>query len=194
MSILTGSIVTKDENANRIIRLLAFHFNNVTNNEEHCLLASDSETNNMTSAFKVTNTSKDYGEYSWNNLDAQLYYSTISTVLNAVKKCKLLKNGNVPKKSKIQVESAVSAHGIILTYTGKVKAYNFTVSKRQKDNTYTFISIDGDDGTVIQLNLLTDVTKINGIINLIPQIPFVRTKYIDKTKIEDVVITNIDYC
>lgn len=185
MSILNGYIITKDEQGNQITRTLFFKQYTYINKEEQSLVVVDSN-NQAVSAFKEETAVQCYKEYNWNNLEAQKYYNIINTCLTAVRKCKLLKNGKAPKKSKTQVESSVSTYGIVLNYSGKIKAYEFAISKQQMGGDFTSIQIDGDDATIIKLQILSNQADITHINSLIEQIKFVETANIDKTKILDV--------
>lgn len=154
--------------------------------EEQVLLLFEPTNLTLLSAFKTKTTSQAYNEYCWNNHDAQSVFGILSQCLGAVAKCKLLKNGKAPKKSKVQVNSSISAHGIVLNYSGKVKAYEFAISKQQSSSTYTTVDITGDDASRIVLQLEASMDTINNVNNLIGQVPFVETLAQDKTKIADV--------
>lgn len=186
MNVLSGYVITKDEHGEQITRKLMLRQLSALGQEEQILLAFEPESMTLTTAFKTSTTAQAYKEYCWNNHDGQLYFSIINQCLTAVAKCKLLKNGKAPKRSKIQVESSVSAHGIVLNYTGKIKAYQFAVSKQHSGSMYTVIDITGDDATRIVLQILNDMNTVANVNTLIEQLPFVETVCQDKTRISDV--------
>lgn len=186
MSLLNGYIISKDAQGNQITRKLMLRQQTALGQEEQVLLLFEPTNLTLLSAFKTKMTSQAYNEYCWNNHDAQSVFQILSQCLGAVAKCKLLKNGKVPKKSKVQVNSSISAYGIVLNYSGKVKAYEFAISKQQSSSTYTTVDITGDDASRIVLQLEASMDTINNVNNLIGQVPFVETLTQDKTKIADV--------
>ena len=192
MNVLSGYVVMKDEQGAQVTRKLMYRHNASLGKEEHILLAFEPDTMTLVSAFKTETTPQFYKEYCWNNHDAQLYFGVLSQCVSAVSKCKLLKNGKAPKRSKIQVESSVSAHGIVLNYSGKIKAYEFAISRQHTGAVYTNIDITGDDASRIVLQLLTDANMVNNVNTLISQLPFVETVNQDKTKINDIEATEED--
>lgn len=186
MTILNGYIITKDDQNNQITRKLMFRQNSSIGFDEQVFLVFEPEKMTLVSAFKTTNTAQTYSEACLYNHDAQKMFSILNQSLSSVSKCKLLKNGKASKKSKVQVMSSVSSQGIVLNYFGKVKAYEFAVSKLQKNGAYTTIDITGDDATRMQLQTLSDAMTINYVNDMIKQLPFVETLSQDKTKITDV--------
>lgn len=190
MQTLSGYIITKNEQDEQITLRLMYRRLLGLGSEEQILLAFEPTNMTLVSAFKTLTSPQTYKEYCWNNHDARLYYGILGQCLTAVAKCKLLKNNKAPKRSKIQVDSSVSAHGIVLNYTGKIKAYEFAISKQQLKGLYTNIDITGDDASRISLQVLTDTAMINNVDNLIEQLPFVETLNQDKTVINDVEATD----
>lgn len=186
MNVLNGYVINKDEQGNQITRKMMLRQNTGMGQDEQVLLLLDPNTLSALSAFKTNTTPQIYDEYCWNNHDAQLVYGILNQCFGAVAKCKLLKNGKAPKKSKVQVNSSVSAHGIVLNYSGKVKAYDFAISKLHTNSIITTVDITGDDATRIVLQVVNDNTLITNVNTLIQQIPFVRTLSQDKTHIADV--------
>lgn len=186
MGVLSGYIITKDEQGTQVTRKLVFSHMSRLGYEEQLLLAFNPDDMTLLSAFKTETTAQYYKENCWNNHEAQLYFGVLNQSLNAVNKCKLLKNGQAPKRSKIQVYSSVSAQGIVLNYTGKVKAYEFAVSKQQQTSQFITVDITGDDATRIVLQMMTDAKMLNDLNALIVQIPFVEVTNHDKTRIADI--------
>ena len=184
MSTLAGYIVLKDAQGSMTTKPLIFKHTSGMNGTEQILLVQDTGTNQISSAFKKLSTPQSYNEYNFINLEAQQFNGIIDSCLSAVTKCKLLKNGKAPKRSKTQVQSSISAQGIVLNYTGKAKAYEFNISKLQLNGSITNIIIDGDDGSRIVLG--PHNLRQADIDNVIHQIKFVETLNIDKTKMNDV--------
>lgn len=189
MNLLFGHLILNPKQGEQIKRTLVYRRNITSAQSEYVLLSCEIPTNNLLSAYKKTETTTTLSEFCWNNKDAADYYSILSVVLSSVNKCKLLKNGKAPKKSKIQVESRATANGNVLVYTGTVKSYTFTVMKSQIADVIYSVTISGSDG--LELTLQTGLLKGNAegeakLHAIIDNMQFVNTNSVDKTKITDI--------
>lgn len=189
MNLLFGHLILNPKQGEQIKRTLVYRRNITSAQSEYVLLSCEIPTNNLLSAYKKTETTTTLSEFCWNNKDAADYYSILAVVLSSVNKCKLLKNGKAPKKSKIQVESRATANGNVLVYTGTVKSYTFTVMKSQIADVIYSVTISGSDG--LELTLQTGLLKGNAegeakLHAIIDSMQFVNTNSIDKTKITDI--------
>lgn len=186
MGLLQGYVITRDEHNNQITHTLLYANMHSAVSSLQLLLAMDSNNGAVISAYRKENDVKIDREHCWNNKIAQRYTEIIGYALTTVGKCKLLKNGKLPKASKLQLTTSATAQGIALNYSGTVKAYSFVVSKLQKNNELISIRIEGTDNTLIVLQENSSAQLLESFNSVVKQLKFVETSYIDKTKLTDI--------